>query len=566
MERIKQWYDRRSHKILIAIFVLALVIRLKYAFINGMWVDEGRFSLIATSLLEHPLDYSSPYHGTITEYPPVFPYLLFLSQLILGYGKTAVYVVSPIMAALTVVVTFYIGKEMFGDEEGLTGAFLLAVSPVFFLMSLRVLIGVTLTFMFALAIFLMYYGLSDREKSKYALWALGPVLAIAALTKQPAYILAPIFVIYLLYKRRLDFLRNPMDHKDLYIAVVFGFVAMLPWFLRSIMVCGLPMCSLSKVIQHITNESVRETISSGPPWYYLKNLGAVVGLPVAVVMYLRYTAGTVIEGLMFRDARQAVLGFGLWGLSLVMTLFSAFMSMSFLAKFAPLVFLLGIVAFQDSDGDVLLWIWIALGVGGLSTGKIKVPRYIIFTIPAFTLLVGRTLMEASDFTLEQVELDRRQVLAGVVLLVLVMGVFSWQDSKQRAIGMSQGFQELEPAGKWFRGKDVTGLASSPRQLIFYSGNDAVFEKSTDNATETLRRLQRGDYDYLVVDMYERTKIQGSVGLMVYAMQTQGQGLLKLVKSFGKQRVPCNQLPLQCPEGRNAVQLPKVAIYEVRRTA
>ncbi len=498
--RIERFFSRREHQILVLVTVAALVLRLMYAFQQGMWVDEGRHAIIAAGLLEHPFQYASHYHGVVTNVPPVYPYMLFLSMAIFGYGKTAVYIVSPIVGALTVFLAYFLGREMFGTEEGLIAATLLAASPVFFFLSERLLIGVTLTFFFTLSVFLFYYGLEDRKYSKYALWATGPAVALSLMSKQPAFTLGPILLIYLLYREGTTPFTNPTEYKNLYIAIGLGVLTMVPYMIRSFSVCNLPMCELEKALRHAGDRSSTWWQNTADMWYYFTNLGALLSLPVAAIVYLRYGLGTLVD-LVRKD------------IELVAKVVGGVVAGSILFLFVrealiPLAIMLGITALQDSKEEKLLWLWISFGVGVLTLNIIKLPRYVIFTVPAFLVLAAKNLSDLKGWAGSKIEANPKAVLAVLAVVVLGLAGLSLSQGITTAKQTGQGFQQLEPAGRWFQDRgDVQVMASSPRQLMFYSGNKPGFEMMPKNNTEIERELRRGKYDYLVVDAYERTRAE-----------------------------------------------------------
>ncbi|MDY6778286.1 MAG: glycosyltransferase family 39 protein [Candidatus Nanohaloarchaea archaeon] len=501
-ERLEMLVERKEAVVLAVITLAALLLRFRYAFISGMWVDEGRYALIATALLEHPLRYMSPFHGVITNYPPVFPYLLWLSMTVLGWGKTAVYSVSPVMGTLGVVVTYFLGREMFGKLEGLTAASLLAFSPVYFFLSERILIGVTLTFFYVLCMGLLYYGLEDREYSGYALWALGPVTALALLTKQPAYLMGPVFLIYFLLKEGRDVLKvreDPMRYRHLYVGVLLGAVTLAPWMLRNVTVCGSVLCSSSKALEHIFNTDPAAWTNTGGPLYYFINLPALVTFPVALLLAVRYIPVDAVLSLAYRDVKKVGSIAGLTVLFSVVALFT-------IPRTAPFFFLLGIGLLQDTDEERLLWLWIAFGVGFMSTVTIKVPRYVVFVVPALMLLTAKLLVDLRDMAARYLELEDWMLTGGLALVVLALSVFAAMNAIQVTVGSAGGFQKLEPAGRWFQGmEEPEVLASSPRQILFYSRNGPNVTIMPSNRTRTERLIRSGRYEFVVADLYERTR-------------------------------------------------------------
>jgi len=528
MEKLKRILARKEHLILAVVLVGAFALKLWYGLRNGMWVDEGRYGIIATALLEHPLQYASPWHGVVENYVPVFPYLVFLSQLIFGQGNLAVHIVSPVMSALTALLTYMIGREMFGSREGLAAAVLVSVAPVLFFLGARVLIGPTLTFLITLTLFLIYYGMQDRPYSRYATLAIGPAMALSFMTKQPAYMLPAVLGLYLVYRDGLDLFRNFAEYKDIWISAGLGLLVWSPWLIRSMYVCGLPLCGLYKTLLHVGRESAPAWAHTGGTWYYLVNLGSVVGQPVAVLFYLRYGVGTLVEMTMFRDARRVlyVLAGVVAGAVAV-----AIVKWSLIV----LVVLLGVAALQDTEEEFLLWTLFALGVGGLSVGLIKVPRYVVFVTPVVMLLVVHALAEARQYIAANTDIEPKVLFGIFAASIVAVSAFVLVDASNRTDRGTAGFQQYQPAGEWLHDRgDVTVLATSPRQLLFYADNRPNMSGVPANNTRFRAELESGTYDYLVIDVYERTR---SDQVRYVQQELSGSGLIQPVQAFRQNGQP-----------------------------
>lgn len=500
-KKLKELWKDYYFEAVLVVAVVAVGWKIYMALQNGMWVDEGRYSLIANALLEHPFEFSSPFHGVVTDYGPVFPYLLFLSQLVLGQGKLAVSVVSPVVGGLSILMTYFLGKEMFGRLQGFIAAVLLSVSPVFTSINTRILVGSTLSLVYLLAISLMYYGLKEKRYSKYAMMALGPVLAVGILTKQPAYFLGGIFLIYLYRKTGFEFVTAPKKHRYVWYAAGLGVLTLVPWIIRSFSVCGFPICSVKFALRHLSKSSVSEEFSAQGAWFYITSFATLLSIPVAMLTYFRHGLVEAYRTVMDRDLKKVGWVFGGF---LVFTILQLIFDSRF-PRFMPFTLLFSLTMLQENDEYFMLWLWIAVGIGGMSTNLIKVPRYIIFTVPAILLILSDFLVKVKNWVSEVFDVDEKFLLATVVIIVLTLGFFSYQDTAERHKNTRTGFQKLEEAGEWFEGKDVNVLATSPRQLMFFSGNDADFDMLKGNKSRLESLIRSGDYKYVVLDMYERTK-------------------------------------------------------------
>ncbi|MDY6771278.1 MAG: hypothetical protein SV186_04990, partial [Candidatus Nanohaloarchaea archaeon] len=152
----------------------------------------------------------------------------------------------------------------------------------------------------------------------------------------------------------------------------------------------------------------------------------------------------------------------------------------------------------------------------------------VFVVPALLLLVARTLNVSREKLTSSTRFNPMTGFALLAVVVVALSGLSYSNATTRVKGMAPGFQQLEPAGKWFRGKNVSVLSTSPRQEMFYSRNSADFEIVAANNTKMVRQLRSGKYDYFVIDAYERTRIDQVKYVQRNLMNT---SLLRPVKAF-----------------------------------
>ncbi len=585
IEEIRDSLKNPYYIALLVILGAATFLRFRYAFFEGMWVDEGRYARVGFELSNHLLSYSTTeaWRGQITGFPPVYPYMIALSTYIFGKTDFAVRIVSPIMGVAGTGLTYLLGREMKNRETGIIAAALVAVSPVFWFLSERILVGATFAALYTAALFLLYYGLEEREYSKYAIWALGPVVMLNILTKQPAYTLGIIVPVYFLYKKRAELrevlvdrveirksvlYENTLTDRNYYISAGLALLTIGPWMLRNMSVCNFPLCGLSRAAKFADASSPAAWASSQGPFFFILNLPAVVSIGVSILIALR--VGQYLLQWSDRDADMLVK----YSAATLGLLAVTYLSVP---RLVPMVLLTSIALYATNDAEKLLWISIGIGIGFMSIPTIKVPRYIVFVVPALVTVAAISVYSISDWLSYQLETDDLTTIRIAAIIMLPLLFMSYAQGLNT---VSQGgFAQLEPAGDWIdrnapEDASITGSSPTPLRYYVYPRNSY---RLPDNRTELRSFIQEKDISYVEVDIYERAQPKWAhTGLPPYRLHVstvqqlrsgslspqqvassygQPPDYLEPVKSFGTTGVPLTQQNQQ----------PVVIIYRVNRS-
>ncbi|MFB6242332.1 MAG: ArnT family glycosyltransferase [Candidatus Nanosalina sp.] len=578
--------------VLLAVIGFSAFIRFKYAFFQGMWVDESVHGRLAKELPKHLLEYSLPEKGgALTKRPPVYSYLLAFSKMILGGilgTDTAIRLVSPLMGVLGVISTYFLGREIKNREVGLAAAALVSVNGIFWFLSERILMGATLTTLFTATLLVFYYGLEDRKYSKYAVWAWGPMIVLTFLTKQPGYVLGPVILIYFLYRKRealSDYFMTDKDLKDselytelmdrnYWIALGLFFLLLLPWMIRNMGVCEFPLCSFKRALAIAITGGGR-TLDVQGPLYFLKALPGLLTLPVFAVL----------SGKVLRDgfrSLQADEDLTIKKVALMVLMVGG--AYFFRLELVPLFLLSSIAMFARSDGEKLLWLAAGLGIGVMSINATKVARYIVFVMPALIAIAAAGLWNLSSWISNH--LPKNGILEKVepwtVIILLTLPLFLTSYSQNMAMVTGHGYTALEPAGEWLdrNTPEDSRIASTSPQIRYYAYPRMPVESANrlpDNETAFKKFLRQRNVEYVVVDVYERTQPDWmNLGIPPYRLSP---GLIRDLRSgriSGRevvnrfQPVPEYLKPLKS-FGQNSMPLtgrkqPKVIVYGVNNTA
>lgn len=566
------------HLVLAGIVAFAAFIRFDNAFFQGMWVDEARYAQTGLDLSKHIFSYSMSWREQITFFQPLFPYLIGFANFIFD-SNTAARIVSPLVSLGGVTASYLLGATMKDRKTGIFIAALVAVNPIFWFLSTRILIGALLTTLFTATMVALFYGFEDKEFSRYVLWLVGPLTALTVLSKQPAFTLGLIVPIYVGYAKRDALksfiiegkgfeesgLRNVLTDKDLWISGLGGVAVLTPWMIRNLTVCRFPFCGALKALSWGSKSGGLDIQGA---FFFIKNLPTVVTLPLTLLIGARvlyYVFDRINE-----DPDFLVKYFAATGIACAATYFVSM-------KFLPFVFLTSIAVLARPKSEKLLWLWIGVGIGFMSIPVTKVPRYIVFTVPALLGVASFLIKDVAAWISNKIKVE--QVNASRVMLLALIPLLALSFAQGSVMVSGHSFQQLEPAGEWIQENyGNTSIAATSAKQINYFSHPSTAKMPPHNQSEFKNFIEENDIEVVEVDVYERAQPKWIMTrIPPYRLHRQTLGelrsgektpqsvvesygrapeFLKHVKSFGRTGIPLV---------RNQVQ-PQVMVYEVNRSA
>jgi len=234
----------KKHKWLIAIFVIALLVRIIFVFSTPVKIwDETVYANLGYDLSNNPLDYSVANNGWSDFIPsggdsfyawpkmgfraPLLPYLL-MPLYFFNLDFLIIFFIA-FVGALSVCLVYLLGKKLFNEKVGLYSAILFLLIPLHVIYSAKILTGVLFTF-FVLLTFLIFWKGYEENNKKYKV-LFGVFLALALLSRYTALWIMPIFLIYFLVRdKSIKFLKD----KYLWYSVLAFFGTLIPWFIYGI--------------------------------------------------------------------------------------------------------------------------------------------------------------------------------------------------------------------------------------------------------------------------------------------------------------------------------------------
>lgn len=286
----------------VQIIVLLVFCSLLFILGVGRWdlwnPDEPRYAQVAKEMVERGDWILMHVNGnTYVDKPPLFFWLIALSSsLWQGFTSFSARFPSGLFSTLTVLLTFFLGKKLYGSRTGFLSALILATSFEFAYLSTRANIDATLTFFTTTSIFFFLHwyqnskGEGDEEKGKRSLSIYGFYIgmALATLAKGPVGFILPLLVslVYLLVQKDWKAMKRMrfMTGMALFLMVV------LSWYLPAVLKGGQDF--LNQTLLHQTVERfAKGTSHIRPVYYFLSNF------PVDFLPWFLFLPGAIVYGL-----------------------------------------------------------------------------------------------------------------------------------------------------------------------------------------------------------------------------------------------------------------------------
>jgi len=219
-----------------AVFILILVTLCLLLFFfrlgaRPLWdVDEGMHATTSKEMIISGDWITTTFNGeNFYDKPILHNWFISLSFLIFGFTEFAARLPAAILGLGGVIITYLLGRSMFGPRAGLLAGAVLATNAEYALLSRMVLHDMSLTFFMTTALFLFYAGFQDEGRRKRHFLLGFAALGFAVLAKGPVGVLLPALIIglFLMWQRRAGFLREMQLGPGI---VIFLAVA-APWYI-----------------------------------------------------------------------------------------------------------------------------------------------------------------------------------------------------------------------------------------------------------------------------------------------------------------------------------------------
>jgi hypothetical protein len=157
--------------------------------------------------------------------PPLVAVLNYISTAILGNTELGVRINAILCGVGLSWVTFLFGRHLYSPKVGFWSAMILQAMPMWWLASTFHMTDSSLTFFWALSIYLAYRGVEDGKKSWW-IWA-GIAAAFGLMAKMVMIFIFPFLLLYLLYTRSW---KKQSNNYILFVLIsMLGFIPALIW-------------------------------------------------------------------------------------------------------------------------------------------------------------------------------------------------------------------------------------------------------------------------------------------------------------------------------------------------
>ncbi|HOP40979.1 MAG TPA: glycosyltransferase family 39 protein [Geobacteraceae bacterium] len=234
MHAVTAFLSRKQGRAVGDLAVITIVFGLFFLVLLGnlplLEPDEGRYAEIPREMLERA-DFVSPYLNYVKyfEKPPLHYWVNAASLAVFGPTEFAVRFPSALLGLSGVLLTYCLGRRVFGRREGLYGALVLASSLGYLALGRVNSIDMTLTFCMTATLGFFFLASRDAERRKGLFYHLFYVFAaLTVLAKGLIGIVLPggVVFVYLMFTRRWRLLREMrlLTGVPLFLAVC------APWF------------------------------------------------------------------------------------------------------------------------------------------------------------------------------------------------------------------------------------------------------------------------------------------------------------------------------------------------
>lgn len=220
----------KINRYLILIIALAAFLYFFQLGAPSVWdQDEGQMLASALEMVKSG-DFLTPHLNSAVYFhkPPLYAWLTAMLFKLFGFTEFWGRLSAAVFGIAGVCLTYLFARRIYNERTGLLSALILAVSPLYIVLSKMALVDVVLTFFITLALYFFYVNYSNPN-DKRSLYLMYLAMGLATMTKGPLGLIVPFaaILLFLLIDKKLSFIKSMELVKG---AILYLLVAS-PWFI-----------------------------------------------------------------------------------------------------------------------------------------------------------------------------------------------------------------------------------------------------------------------------------------------------------------------------------------------
>jgi hypothetical protein len=424
-EATVSFLSNKYNLMFVSVLLFALVIRLRFFFIESLWNDETFYIWYAVRSLNEPLYLLS--ERVITHSYYSFMSLIMFFKLFVNDALLAGRLAALVVNLFGIVLIYLLGSEFKDKATGLAAAILLSVHHIYWFIGGKVLVDAPL----ATAFIFVAYALIKFEKEKDYFWAaiLGFSIAICVNTKLPGAIVFVIlgtyfFLSYIVTKDPVNSVRKLLQRKDFWAFIVSTSIFLTPTATFNLLKFGSIVAN--------------------------KRGASGYALSLATEWAPTYGAGYMQS---------------LYNLPMMLTLYVV-----------PFVFLgvLFCLVYRDKKHWLILSFASYYVIYTILTGGAETPRYFLPAFPFMLLLAAYALFELRLYMQSILKIKLNRFI--FIFIVLLLAVPLYQQGLQLHTSKQYSYTGYQEAGAWISEnvpEDGFVFAGSPGFIRLFSGYEFI---------------------------------------------------------------------------------------------
>lgn len=441
MNKIINWFKDPFNLTLFGIILFALGIRLYFMFLTknqAVWWDEGEYMLRVKHLvLGTPQSGFFEGRELFTPYFWAAIYYFFRNELGIRF-------IQVIISTLTVLVTYFLGKEVYDKKTGLLAALFMSSFwlHLFFTCRLLTYLYAPLFYTLALALFWKGYCTENKHKDRYLYLSFITLVMGLGIYSSITFAAFPI-LIYLFITKRFSFLKDKRLWK-------YGLLS-LPFLLFSFIPSYLVQGSIMPRLRQMADiESTQTGAGVNGLFTYVNmmpRLLLTIYLFIIIIGLILFLSKLFISfDLVFKKERS---------LSLDKDLF---------------IFIAGFFIFA-------FYTYVAMTVGGPAGASYD--AWILPLFPLLFILSSSYIARAIDYLNNKTKIQKniKLVIISAIVIILLFGFYSHIKFADTSIkNKIPSYYNLIPAGEWLKQNSLPGdliVSGAIAELTYYSEREVV---------------------------------------------------------------------------------------------